>query len=299
MDKLPPLNPLRAFEAAGRLQSIRRAAEELSVTPGAVSRQVQALESHLGIRLFRRATREIILTADGERYLDAVAQHLDGIREATRRLTGNRAADVIRIQAYTTIAMKWLIPRLAQFHVANPTTEIRLTTSVEEVDFERDNVDCAIRFGDGNWRGVEIERLIANELIPLCSPGFRRKHNLKLVDDLAGLPLLHSMIRPDDWRYWLEAAGATKVDPYAGNKFTSSTLAYQAVLEGQGIMIAQKALFAADIRARRLVQPFPYCLDRGSFTYYFIYPRTRLRDVTFRRFRDWLLDQARATADSV
>ena len=141
MERLPPLNPLRAFEAAGRLRSIRKAAEELSVTPGAVSRQVQSLESWLGTPLFRREPREIVLTPEGERYLASIALHFDGIREATQKLTGQKNVEILRVRAYTTFAVKWLIPRLSSFHAENKDTEVRLTTSVEAVDFERENVD--------------------------------------------------------------------------------------------------------------------------------------------------------------
>jgi LysR family glycine cleavage system transcriptional activator len=292
MDRLPPLNPLRAFEAAGRLKSIRKAADELSVTPGAVSRQVQSLESHLGLPLFRREPREIVLTNDGEQYLAAVAVLFDGIREATQKLTGRRNVEILRVRAYTTFAVKWLIPRLSSFHAENRATEVRLTTSVETVDFGRENVDGAIRLGDGNWPGLEVDRLTANELVPLCSPALRRQAKLKKPADLAGQTLLHTMVRLDDWRYWLEAAGVAGIDPYAGPKYASSTLAYQAALEGQGIMMAQKLLFAEDLRARRLVQPFGPTLDRGDFTYYFIYPRNRLRSPAFRRFRAWLIAEA-------
>lgn len=297
MDRLPPLNPLRAFEAAGRLQSIRKAAAELLVTPGAVSRQVQSLEMSLGVPLFRREAREIVLTAEGEQYLLAISQHFDGIREATQKLTGSKNLEILRIRAYTTFAMKWLIPRLSSFHAANKTTEVRITTSLEAVDFERENVDGAIRLGDGNWPGCETDRLVPNELIPICSPAFRRQAGLKKIGDLVGQPLLHSLVRPDDWRYWLEAAGQKGIDPYAGPKYASSTLAYQAALEGQGVMMAQKVLFTDELRAKRLVQPFGPTLDRGDFTYYFIYPRNRTRNPAFRRFRAWLIEQAKAESD--
>lgn len=294
MDDLPPLNPLRAFDAAGRLQSIRLAAEELGVTPGAVSRQVQALEAHLGIKLFRRDPREIVLTAEGEQYLAGITQHLEGIRQATQRLTGRKAAEIVRLRAYTTFSVKWLIPRLNAFQDGHPATEVRLTTSIEAVDFERENVDGAIRLGDGNWPGVEVDRLLANELVPLCSPAYRDRLGLAAPQDLTRARLLHTLVRFDDWRYWLEAAGVTGIDAYAGDKFASSTLSYQSALEGQGIMMAQKALFSEDIRAGRLVQPFGPVLDRGEFTYYFIYPRSRLRSPAFRQFRLWLLAQAEA-----
>jgi LysR family glycine cleavage system transcriptional activator len=296
MDSLPPLNPLRAFEAAGRLQSIRRAAEELLVTPGAVSRQVQRLETFLGVRLFRRDPREIVLTAEGEQYLAAIGRHLDGIREETQKLTGRKTIEILRVRAYTTFAMKWLIPRLSSFHASNPTTEVRLTTSNETVDFDRENVDGAVRLGDGNWGSVEVDRVMRNELVPLCTPDFLTAHSLAQIADLRNVYLLHSLVRPDDWRYWLDSARCAEVDPYAGGKYASSTLAYQATLEGQGVMIAQRELFLDDLKKGRLVQPFAHTLDRGDFTYYFIYPRNRLRNPAFRRFRVWLLEQAELAA---
>lgn len=300
MEGLPPLYSLRAFEAAGRHQSIRRAAEELNVTPGAVSRQVQGLETFLGVRLFRREPREILLTAEGERYLATIAQSLDAIREATQKLTGKRTVEIVRVRAYTTFAMKWLIPRLNSFHVDNPSVEVQLETSNENVVFEREGVDCAVRLGDGGWGDVETDRVIPNVLVPLCSPDFVEQNSISEIGDLARVRLLHSIVRIDDWKLWLKGAGGTNVDPYAGDKFASSTLAYQATLEGFGIMVAQKALFLEDIRRGRLVSPFQFELDMEDFTYYLIYPRDRLRKPAFRRFREWILQQAIAadTAES-
>jgi LysR family glycine cleavage system transcriptional activator len=292
MDRLPPLNPLRAFEAAGRLHSIRRAAEELSVTPGAVSRQVKCLEQYFGVPLFRRDAKEIVLTAEGEQYLVSVSKNLNGIREATQKLTGKRNAETLHIRGYTTFCMKWLIPRLGSFQVENEATEVRLTTSNEAVDFERESLDGAIRLGEGAWPGVDADRLVANEIVPLCSPAFRRQHDIRALDDLHSSHFLHSIFRPDDWRTWLNAVGKTDVDPYGGSKYASSILAYQAAMEGQGIFMAQRAMFVNDLRSRRLVQPFKEHVDLGSFTYYFIYPRRKLSIPAFRKFRLWLLEQA-------
>jgi len=294
MNQLPPLNPLRAFEAAGRLKSIRKAAEELSVTAGAVSRQVQILETYLGVPLFRRDARAAILTAAGEQYLAEITAHLDGIREATLKLTGvrGRSRDVLKVRAYITFAMKWLIPRLSSFHDANPATEVRITASLEAVDFEHEDVDCAIRLGDGNWPHCEVDKLVANELVPVCSPDYRREAKLKSPSDLAGRTLLHSLARPDDWMHWLNAVGLTGIDPFAGLKYQSSVMVYQAAIEGQGIAIAQKFLVEDDLRRRRLVQPFAITCDRGNYTYYLIYPKNRLRNPSFRTFRQWLGEQA-------
>ncbi len=230
MDRLPPLNPLRAFEAAARMKSIRKAALELAVTPGAVSRQVHSLEAYLGLKLFRRDPGAIALTAAGERYLEAVSHHLDGIREATRKIAGTRTQSILKIRAYTTFAMKWLVPRLSSFQATDPSLEVRLMTSLEEVDFAREDIDCAIRLGNGDWHGLGVDRLVKNELIPVCSPRYRRNQKMRCAKDLGRIPLLHSLARPDDWMLWLTEAGIATIDPYAGPKFESSVLAYQAAL---------------------------------------------------------------------
>jgi LysR family glycine cleavage system transcriptional activator len=258
MNQLPPLNPLRSFEAAGRLKSVRKAAEELCVTAGAVSRQIQSLETHLGLKLFRREPRSVVLTAAGEQYLAAVTEHLDGIRDATQKLTGAKSREILKIRAYTTFAMKWLVPRLSAFQEMNSLTE--------------------------------VDRLVRNELIPICSPGYRRQMGLKKSADLARVPLLHSLARPDDWMYWLKAAGLNDIDPYAGPKYESSVLTYQAALDGQGVAMAQQVLVAEELRKKRLVQPFGPALDRKNFTYYLIYPQNRLRKPALRKFRAWLTE---------
>ena len=292
MHDLPPLNPLRAFEAAARHRSIRKAAIEMSVTPGAISRQVKALENHLGVRLFRRSPSEIVLTAEGEQYYYAITIHLHGIADATKTLAGSKGDEIVRIRAYTTFGGKWLIPRIGSFDAENPNTELRLTTSLEAVDFERENVDAAIRLGSGEFPGLEVDRLFDNDLAPLCSPQFARENDIRSGADLARVKLLHTMARPEDWRIWIEATGlAGVVDWYAGTKFASSILAYQATLEHQGVMLAQLALFRDDIDAGKLVQPCGPVVSRGNFTYYFVFPRARLRNPALRRFRSWLLAQ--------
>jgi LysR family glycine cleavage system transcriptional activator len=296
MNQLPPLNPLRAFEAAGRLKSIRKAAEELSVTAGAVSRQVQILETYLGTRLFRREARSAILTAAGEQYLAEITKYLNGIREATVKLTGERgqSRQVLKVRAYITFASKWLIPRLSSFHDANPATEVRITASLEAVDFEHEDVDCAIRLGDGNWPSCEVDRLVSNELIPVCSPDYRREAKLKSPADLTRCTLLHSLARPDDWMHWLNTAGLSGIDSFAGLKYQSSVMVYQAAIEGQGVAIAQRFLVEDDLRRRKLLRPFSVACDRGDFTYYLVYPKNRLRNPSFRTFREWLVAQTKA-----
>jgi LysR family transcriptional regulator, glycine cleavage system transcriptional activator len=296
--RLPPLNPLRAFEAAGRLKSIRKAAEELAVTPGAVSRQVQLLEDHLGMKLFRREPRSILLTAAGEQYFSAITSNFEGIHDATEKLTGVRSREALKIRAYTTFSMKWLIPRLSSFQSLHPNLEVRITTSLEEVNFEREDVDGAIRLGDGNWPGYEVDELVQNELSPVCSPAYRDRVNLRDGTDLKNLPLLHSLARLDDWMLWLKAAKLGGIDPYAGPKYASSALANQAALEGQGVAIAQRILVLEDLAAGRLIEPLGTALDRGNFTYYLVYPKNRSRKPAFRQFRAWLIQQAQLSPRS-
>jgi LysR family transcriptional regulator, glycine cleavage system transcriptional activator len=298
MDRLPPLNPLRAFEATGRLRSVRRAADELCVTAGAVSRQIQSLEAFLGVKLFRREPRSVALTANGEQYLAAVSEHLDGIRQATVRITGGQGKEILKIRAYTTFAMRWLIPRLSQFQELNPTVEVRLTTSLEAVDFSYEDVDCAIRLGDGQWPGVNAERLIPNELLPVCSPSYQQTFTLSDPVDLQRATLLHSLARPDDWPLWFQAADLPTTHSQAGPKYESSVLTYQAALDGQGVAVAQKAFVAEDLKSGRLIQPFGPVLDRGDFTYYLIYPENRLRKPAFRQFRTWLKQTSEPSSSS-
>jgi LysR family glycine cleavage system transcriptional activator len=294
MSNLPPLNPLRAFEAAGRLNSITKAADELCVTPGAVSRQVHELERFLGVTLFRREARAVGLTAQGEAYFVEITAHFSGIRDASVKLTGDRGPEVLRIRAYTTFAMKWLVPHLSEFQEQNSSTEVRLTTSLHAVDFEKENVDCAIRLGDGNWPDLRVDRLVPNHLIPVCSPAYIDQQELNNGADLARVPLLHSLARPDDWMYWLEFAGLKDIDARKGMKYESSVLSYQAAIDGQGVAIAQRVLVTEELRSGRLVQLFGPTLDRGSYTYYLIYPEKSLRKGAFRRFQKWISTKVRS-----
>lgn len=265
------------------------------MTPGAVSRQVQALEVHLGLALFRRTASAIVLTAEGEQYFTAIAPHFDGLREASRRFTGLRGQDVLKLRAYTTFALKWLIPRLSRFQAGNPNTEVRLTTSLESVDFGREDVDCAIRLGSNDWPGLGYDRLMSNELVPVCSAAYQAEHGLMAASDLRRAQLLHSLARLDDWRLWIDAAEVRDVDPYAGPKYASSALALQAAQEGHGVVMAQRVLVEDDLSLGRVVQPFGPALDRGDFTYYLVYPNTNLRKPAFRVFRTWLLEEARSS----
>jgi LysR family glycine cleavage system transcriptional activator len=293
VQRLPSLNAVRAFEAAARHLSISKAAEELNVTAGAVSRQIQQLEAFLGTELLTRAHRQVTLTRAGKDVALAAGQAIDLIRDATQRVTKRAQRKRLKVRAYTTFAMRWLIPRLSSFQSAHPDFEVLLTASLEPVDFRKEDLDAAIRLGDGQWPGCRSDRLVANILTPVCSPRLVKSGPpLKTPADLAHHTLLHSIARPDDWAHWLENVGsARKVDARAGMSYESSAMAYAAAIEGQGIANAQRFLVEEDLRARRLVRPFRQEVDMGDFTYYLVVPRSRPESGPTRLFRSWLLEQ--------
>jgi LysR family glycine cleavage system transcriptional activator len=290
MERTLPLNAIRAFEAAGRLSSITKAARELFVTPAAVSHQIKALETYVELPLFVRGHRAVTLTPEGKRYLAEVSRHLAGLRRATAKVRQGRARRVLRIQAHATIAMRWLIPRLSAFHEIHRDIDVQLTTS-RDADFDDPEIDGAIRLGHGKWPGMRAYRLVANELVPVCAPAFRRRRPyLKRPQGLARTTLLHSLARPDDWARWLDAMNVASVDPHAGLKYESSVLAYQAAVEGQGVAIAQKALVESDIDGGRLVYLFEKVVDMGTHTYYYVCPADARRTGAAEVFRKWLVE---------
>jgi LysR family glycine cleavage system transcriptional activator len=293
MDRLPPLNALRAFEAAARHLSITVAADELSVTPGAVSRQIRQLEDTLGVRLFTRGHRQITLTREGGDYYRAITKAMDTVREATQRLARRRKRKQLKIRAYTTFAMRWLIPRLSSFHAAHRDIEVLLTASLDEVDFRKEDLDAAIRLGDGRWPGARCLRLVPNILAPVASPELLAAGpKLRKPADLRQHTLLHSVARPDDWGRWLEAVGAADtVDARAGMSYQSSAMAYAAAVEGQGVAMAQLFLVEDDLRKGRLAMPFKRTLDMGDFTYYLLTPSQRAESPSMATFRAWLVAQ--------
>jgi LysR family glycine cleavage system transcriptional activator len=301
MERLPPLNAVRAFEATARHLSVTGAAAELHVTPGAVSRQVRALESFLGMALLKRGHREISLTRRGEEYYKSISKSLLLLQDATNRVKKATRKHPLKIRAYITFAVRWLIPRLSGFHAAHPTLEVLLTASLDPVDFARDDLDAAIRLCAGDQPGVKAYRLVSNILTPVCSPALLRSGSpLRSPADLARHTLLHSIGRPDDWSHWLRAnAPGEPLDAYAGQTYQSSELAYQAAIEGQGVAMAQLVLVENDLAAKRLIRPLRNTLDMGTFTYYLLTPAGRPESAQLKEFREWLLDQCKRSPEAV
>ncbi|HWK72399.1 MAG TPA: LysR substrate-binding domain-containing protein [Burkholderiaceae bacterium] len=288
--RLPPLNALRMFETTARLLSMHKASVVLHVTPAAVSKQIQVLEASLDVKLFTRGKGKLQLTPAGEKYYAHISTALNSIRHATREISNVSGMASLKIRAYTTFSMYWLIPRLSSFHGLYPEINIELTTSTKWIDFEAEDVDAAIRLGDGNWPGFVALPLVPNILAAVCSPELAKSlHN---VEDLKQATLLHTLARPDDWQHWLSSQGYDTMDGFNYRNYESSVLVYQAATKGQGVGIAQKALVQPLVENGDLVYPFPYELDMGSYTYYFVMPGNRPMRKELNIFRDWLLNSA-------
>jgi LysR family glycine cleavage system transcriptional activator len=299
--RLPPLNALRAFEAAGRNQSFAKAAEELYVTPGAVSRQIRTLEAFVGFSLFNRNHREVQLTPEADHYLQIISDAFKQIETATHRLADTRKQRLLHIHAAITFTLRWLLPRLAGFHAKSPHNEIRLSASLPtNAELSVAPTDVTIRIKNEESAAAAAPQLITHrlvdiELIPVCSPGYRDSHELRGAPAVAlrRATLLHSTARPDDWGSWLQAAGARDIDPHAGINFASSSLAYQGALEGIGVAVAMRAFVESDLQAGRLVTPFQFALRNGE-AFYLTYSATGAQLPQVLDFRDWVMAEALA-----
>ncbi len=291
MRNLPPLNALRTFECAGRHVSFVHAAEELNVTPGAVSRQVKALEDWLGAPLFHRRHRQVTLTPLGRHYLDAVSDPLAQIATATDRVVRQDTGRVLAISTYPTFALRWLVPRWIRFYDRHPDIDVQLTTSMLPVDFDHDHVDAAIQIGTGpeTWPGLKAMRLVDIDLLPVCSPALQAGPTpLNAPQDLARHTLLHGAPRRQDWQRWLDLIGGVDgVDPNTGLTFDSLNLSIQAAVEGLGVAIAIKALVDDDLAAGRLVHPFGP-VRRSGQPFHLVYPPERGRDRRVKAFVEWM-----------
>jgi len=289
--RLPPLKALRTFEAAARHLSFTRAAEELNVTQAAISHQVKALEEHLGVNLFRRLNRALLLTDEGQALLAPVGEALDLMAAAAERLRTEDAGGALTVSTLDSIAAGWLVPRLRRFRARHPEIDVRVTTTDQLVDFAREDVDMAIRYGSGGWPGVTAVRLMTEELFPVCSPALLENGPpLDAPSDLCHHTLLHDEMR-EDWPMWLMAAGATEVDATRGPRFSHSHLVIQAAIAGEGVVLGRSALVADDLAAGRLIRPFAIALP-AEFAYYVVFPPAGAGRPKVRAFTAWLLEEA-------
>ena len=289
--RLPPLNALRAFEAAARHLSFTQAAAELNVTQAAISHQVKALEERLGVTLFHRRGRTLLLSEAGQAYLPPLREAFDQLAAATERLVRRDSSGSLTVSALSSFAVTWLVPRLKRFREREPEIDVRLSASDHLTDFAREDVDVAIRYGRGEWPGLRVDRIMTEDVFPVCAPALiQGAKALRRPADLRHVTLLHEDMR-ESWRMWLLAAGVAGVDPERGPGFSHANMAIQAAVDGQGVALGRTPLVAAELAAGRLVKPFAISLP-AEFAYYLVCPETTAERHKNAAFRAWLLETA-------
>ncbi len=287
---LPSMRALAAFEAAARTGSFTAAAAELSVTQGAVSRQIKVLEANLGAALFMRENMGIALTSVGEAYVRDVTEALARIRGATLRTLSDRGGGNLNLAVLPTLCSRWLIPRLPAFTVSHPGVTVNLSTRLRPFDFTKDEFDAAILIGGPDWPGLVSELLMTEQVVPVCSPRFAAEHTVDSPADIAKLPLLHIATRPRAWLEWFAAQGLD-LDRTTGMHLEQFGMIAQAAGAGLGIALLPRFLVEPETTRGELV----VALDApviSSQAYYLVYPDGRLENAPLRLFRDWLLTLA-------
>lgn len=284
-----PQNALRAFEAAARHLSFTRAAIELHVTQAAVSHQVKLLEERLGVTLFRRLPRGLMITEEGLALLPTLEESFDRMADMLERFEGGHMREVLVVGAVGTFAVGWLLPRLADFRQRHPFIDVRLSTNNNRVDIAAEGLDYAIRFGNGAWHDTEAEPLLEAPLSALCVPAIARQ--LKTPDDITRQTLLRSY-RADEWPSWLERAGAA-VPQITGPVFDSSVLMVEAALQGAGVALAPPLMFSRHMASGALEQPFPVYVSKGSYWLTRLKSRTPTPAMT--AFAGWMGEMAAQT----
>lgn len=298
LSRLPPLNSLRAFVVAARHMSFSKASSELHVTPAAISQQIRQLEEQLDCELFRRSSRALALTEEGQACLPGLTEAFEKIVGALERIDATQEAGPLTVSVAPSFAAKWLVPRLENFREIHSEIDVQISASMHLVDFASEEVDCAIRYGAGDYGDLFAELILQETVFPVCSPllqhdGAPPRH----PGDLGRFTLLHDA-SPDqdpscpDWRMWLKAAGVSGIDVARGVRFNQSSLVLEAAIAGQGVALAKGQLAAEDLRTGRLIRPFngTQTLD---FAYYLVCPQRKTSLAKVDAFRRWLHAQAR------
>ncbi|MFQ5955551.1 MAG: transcriptional regulator GcvA [Kiloniellales bacterium] len=292
--RLPPVNWLRAFEAAARHMSFTGAARELNVTQAAVSQQVKRLEGHLGKPLFDRLPRSLQLTEVGEAFLPTVRDAFERLADGTTEVFGPEGGGPLTVRSAVAFAMLWLAPRLGRFHAAHPGVKLRVTNAIWPIESGWEAVDLEVRHGTGRWPGLNAERLTWDRLFPVCSPALvKGTPGLRTPADLAKLPLLHVIGQQFGWPYWLKAAGLNDVDAGHGPQFDTSAMALEVAAASGGVALGRSSLTEGYFRTGRLVVPFgpEVPIDEA---FYLVSPADRAEHPDAALFRAWLMAELAA-----
>jgi len=289
--RLPPLNALRAFEASARQLSFTRAAEELFVTQAAISHQIKSLEEHLGIKLFMRKNRSLLLTEEGQSYYLDIKDIFNSLHDATERLLARGAKGAITVSLQPSFAIQWLVPRLNAFNTLHPDIDVRIKAVDQAENSLTEDVDVAIYYGRGRWPDIHADKLHTEYLIPVCSPLLLNgKKPLETVNDLSQHTLLHDTSRRD-WKRWFKQVGVRGGNVNHGPIFSHSTMVMQAAIYGQGVALAYSVLAKPDIDSGRLVCPFNDVLVSKN-SYYIVCRDSQVDIGKIVAFRDWMLATA-------
>jgi len=294
--RLPPLNALRAFEAAARLGSFSRAAEELHVTPAAISHQVKGLEEFLGVALFVRLARGLRLTDEGRAFLPELTRGFDHLARAGERLRDRGIEGLLTVSVVPSFAQRWLIPRLPGFRALYPDIDIRFELTPKLADFIDDGVDVGVRYGFGSYPGLRSLRFLEEDVVPVCNPTLLSgPRPLRQWEDLRTHTLIHGYtdLIPEawiSWAPWLKWARVSGIEPTRGLHFNDGAVALQAAVDGLGVAIGRTALVSNDLRDGRLVEPFPGARRPADFAYYVVAPEATADQPKVRAFMDWVVE---------
>lgn len=289
----PSLKALRAFEAAARHMSVSRAADELSVTQPAVTQQIKALEKALGVQLIYRQGQSLALTPSGQAYAGRLQSVFVEISEATADLLrSNKQVGAVTVSLLPTLAQRWLIPRLGSFQSLHPQIEVRFSATARIVDLHREDVDIAIRFGEGTWQGSHSQFMMANDMFPVLSPKLQNTRPITRPEDLADHTWLWVEAEPrlDDWSAWLEAVGAKHLKPKGRIAFETSSQALAAAAAGLGVAIGHRPFVLDDLLSKRLIRPLGNTLS--SVQAYYVVTASEKTPPHIAAFRNWLLTEA-------
>ncbi|KPC31411.1 LysR family transcriptional regulator [Pseudomonas syringae pv. cilantro] len=290
--KIPSTTALVSFEAAARHESFTKAANELSLTQGAICRQIGGLEEYLGVELFRRSRRGVKLTEAGLTYSRRVAMQLDAVERDTLSIMGQQGANAIELAVVPTFGTQWLLPRLKDFQVKHPDVTVHLTNRTRPFLFADTHFDAAIYFGDADWSGTEAHRLMGENPMPVCSPAFLKGRDSLTADELAELPLLQQTTRPYAWRQWFNAQSLDVPRDMTGPRYELFSMLAQAAMHEMGVALIPPFLIQRELHEKRLMianaRPLP-----SNKAYYLMIPERKVESASLTAFRDWLVDQAR------
>lgn len=300
MRSVAHLNALRAFEASARHQSFSLAAQELNVTPAAVGQLVRTLEDWLGSPLFVRSTSgraRLVTTEVAEQALPDIRAGLERLAVGLERLRSGSAGGVLTVTVSPAFAAKWLLPRIERFQAAWPETDLRLDTSLKPVDFVAQRIDVGVRYGRGQWPGLAAEKLMDEEVYPVCAPALLATATLQAPGDLRGQVLIHDQSVDTStgfasWQAWLRHAGVQGVPTDRGLRINNSAAVLQAAIDGQGVALARSVMAHDDLAAGRLVRLFPQVRLESALAYYVVYRPECIAQPKVAAFRDWLLREA-------